>query len=381
MIPAEPQRKVPRADEPASIHTLEILDDDFSAYALPRQTPASQAPPREQPRSGPGQGPAEAAPAVRVSFAAVVTILTLIAAVAIGIYFWLQLKPVSGLVSLAAPAIGSAPPAPTAAPLPPLNASPGSTAAVAVRPNAFRPSVPDDKPLVAEARRQTPDVAEGQANASANDGEAVQPRPRSESSAATLVITRSKLRVNPVVAQAYDDYTAGRLADARRGYTQVLTAEAKNTDALHGMAAISLREARHDAAAEYFLRALEANPKDAIAQAGLIGLNAQLDPARAESRLKSLLAQEPGLSFLHFALGNLYAREQRWPEAEQAYFKAATAEPDNPDALFNLAVSLDRLRQPKLALQYYQQAKTAAARRTAAFDAAALDLRLSELQQ
>jgi tetratricopeptide (TPR) repeat protein len=195
-----------------------------------------------------------------------------------------------------------------------------------------------------------------------------------------LVITRSKRTVNPILAQAYDDYTVGRLIAARYGYEQLLAHDANNLDALHGMAAISLREARHDAATRYFLRALEADPKDALAQAGLIALNAQLDPMRAETRLKILLAERQ-LPFLHFALGNLYARQSRWHEAEQAFFKAVRTEPNNPDALFNLAVSLDRLHQPKHALEYYRKAKAAATQRPAAFDAAVVELRLSQLQQ
>jgi uncharacterized protein HemY len=58
---------------------------------------------------------------------------------------------------------------------------------------------------------------------------------------------------------------------------------------------------------------------------------------------------------LNFALGNLYAQQGRWNDAQQAYFRAYAGDGDNPDyPLFNLAVSLEQLRQPKLALQYYQ---------------------------
>ena len=49
-------------------------------------------------------------------------------------------------------------------------------------------------------------------------------------------------------------------------------------------------------------------------------------------------------------LGNQLAQQGRWSEAQQEYFKAFASEPDNADFAYNLAVSLDHLRQPKLAL-------------------------------
>jgi uncharacterized protein HemY len=96
--------------------------------------------------------------------------------------------------------------------------------------------------------------------------------------------------------------------------------------------------------------------------------------------LKSLLAAQPGLFSLNFALGNLYAGQGRWSEAEQAYFKAVSGDPGNPDGLFNLAVGLDQMHQSKLAANYYQRALTAAASRPAGFDQAQLKARLIELQ-
>lgn len=109
------------------------------------------------------------------------------------------------------------------------------------------------------------------------------------------------------------------------------------------------------------------------------GSAAEADPQTAESRLKSLLSAQPESAALNFALGNLYARQNRWPEAQQVYFNAVAADGDNPDYLFNLAVSLDHLRQPRLAGQHYRMALEAAARRPAAFDPAGVEKRLGEL--
>ena len=59
---------------------------------------------------------------------------------------------------------------------------------------------------------------------------------------------------------------------------------------------------------------------------------------------------------MQFALGNLYARQGRWAEAQQSYFRAFTAVPDNADYAFNLGVGLDRMNQPRLAQTYYRLA-------------------------
>jgi uncharacterized protein HemY len=126
---------------------------------------------------------------------------------------------------------------------------------------------------------------------------------------------------------------------------------------------------------------LEADPANVTAQAALINLRGQSDSGPSESRLKILLASQPESPSLHFALGNLYARQGRWSEAQQAYFQAYALEPDNADTLFNIAVSLDHLRQNKLAAQYYRMALNAAETRRSAFDQNAVGKRLLELQQ
>ena len=55
-------------------------------------------------------------------------------------------------------------------------------------------------------------------------------------------------------------------------------------------------------------------------------------------------------------LGNVYAEQSQWSQAQQSYFQAHHLEPGNPDYAYNLAVGLDHLRQAKLALNYYRRA-------------------------
>ena len=74
-----------------------------------------------------------------------------------------------------------------------------------------------------------------------------------------------------------------------------------------------------------------------------------------ESRLKTLIERAPSAG-LYQTLGNLYAEQNRWGDAQTAYYEAFRTAPANADYAYNLAVSLDRLHQPQAALGYYEKA-------------------------
>ena len=100
----------------------------------------------------------------------------------------------------------------------------------------------------------------------------------------------------------------------------MLSSDARNSDALLGLAAIATLEGRNDEAIRRYLQVLELEPRNALAQSSLIGLLGRADPLAAESRLKQLIAREPS-AFLYFTLGNLYADQQKWAPAQQAWFQ------------------------------------------------------------
>jgi tetratricopeptide (TPR) repeat protein len=289
------------------------------------------------------------------TFAILTALFTVLAAIGIGLYFWIQLQPRSTLLPAAGSSVHADPPSGPAAQPPVARSEPPAAQAT-----PFAPSAKDEE---------------------ASEPRPAQPRPEPPPSSSPIRLTTSKQRVDPAIDRAYAALQGGDLSTAQSAYEQALKNDPKNADALHGVAAIHLRQGQTDRAQEYFLRALEADPKDARAQASLIGMNDQIDPGQSESRLKLLLSTQPDSPFLHFYLGNLYARQSRWAEAQQAYFRAMAGEPNNPDYLFNLAVSLDQLHQVKPAAQYYAQALAAADRRTAGFDKQQVSDRLKKLQR
>jgi Tfp pilus assembly protein PilF len=302
-------------------------------------------------------------------------ISTLVATLAIGAYFWWQLQPKSSLTPLR-----------TTSPPPPPASPPSST--LLALPNAAVPPAPTvtaSPPPSPQDRRPANDADEEEETL--RPTKPVSPRRSAETFSAPqaadspVKISRAPLRVNPALARGYELFERGELNAARLEYERVLKSDPQSIDALHGMAAISLRENRPDAADHYFQRVLVADPQDAHAIAGLANLRGGNNPAAAESRLKGIVAAQPELAAPQFALGNLLAAQERWSEAQQAYFKAYSVEPGNPDILFNLAISLEHLRQAKLAAQYYALAIEAANRRPSAFDPAQAAARLRALQQ
>lgn len=389
--PAVPVAAEPPPALPELPTHLGVLDEEFIAHAAaPKPVVKEKKPPQAaiesrpaipaEPKAAPKSTPPAPAPARKVAsepeereaaqnlfdakqngkpaskrrLAIAIGVISILAGAGIGIYFWLQLKPSSGLsAGIALPSPAARPPA-QPAPQPPAAAPVAPPAATEVKP-----------PVVAQPARP------------AN----VEPAPiLANEPAKPIRLSASSISLNPALSRGYEAYMAGNLGDAQNEYQQVLKTEAANLDALHGMAAIKLRLGQAAAAEEYYLRAIEADPKDALATAGLIGLKGKIDPLQAESRLKTLLAAQPELPYLNFALGNLYASQNRWQEAQEAYFKAYNGEPDNPDTLFNLAISLDRLHQPKLAYRYYSLALAAAESRPSNFDKTQLNIRLRELQ-
>ncbi len=184
--------------------------------------------------------------------------------------------------------------------------------------------------------------------------------PRAHAHAATkptLAIsshTRPSRKAQMLVA-AYQAYKQGKMDQAARQYDAVLTLDPVNRNALLGRAAVYVLENDYQPAIDLYQRLLQQNPKDSLAMTSLISV-ANIDPLAGESKIKSMLAEQPDSPYLNFVLGNMYGDQQRWQQAQQAYFKALQLKPDDADYAYNLAVSLDHIGQKTAARQYYQRA-------------------------
>jgi Tfp pilus assembly protein PilF len=351
---------------------LEDLDDEFIEHANKQSArPAKAAEHGARPASGSAEDRASVrnAFAVKGGIADDRKVMVMLAAAGLlvlggmGAWFWLQFRPVPGQSARPVQGVQASVSRQEVAPPPaaPIDAARSTTMPL---PPATPEIDEDEEP--APARRAAIPVTRTPA-----------PLPASDT---RIRVTTNATTIDPGVAEGYRLLQAGNLSGAKSAYTEALRNDPRNADALHGLATVALQQGRTDDAAGAYLRILEANPADPAAQAGLIGLNGQGDPVAGESRIKSLISTQGELPVLSFALGNLYARQERWNDAQQAYFKAVTGDAGNPDYLFNLGVSLDQIHQPKLAADYYRQALKAAETRQSAFSRAQVETRLREIQ-
>lgn len=187
-------------------------------------------------------------------------------------------------------------------------------------------------------------------------------------------------RIHPDVAQGYDALKRGDFAAAKRSYESALAAEPLNVDAQLGLGTIAVRTGDRAGALRHFRRALEIDPRNAGALAGLSAMADRSAPEQLEAQLRTDLARYPYSSALQMALGNLYASQNRWTEAQQLFFEAFRLDPENADAAYNLAVSLDHLGQARLAVDYYQRSLAAAQRQAVQFDRNLVKRRVEELR-
>jgi tetratricopeptide (TPR) repeat protein len=161
--------------------------------------------------------------------------------------------------------------------------------------------------------------------------------------------------IDPILSVAYQAYQSGDYETAGKRYHEALGKDQKNRDALLGLAAVAQQQGQDENAVRYYRRVLVLDPHDPVAQAALASFGSG-DPVLKESHLKQLIAQQPDSAALNFALGNQYADQARWAEAQQAYFNALAIEPTNALFAFDVAISLDHIGQRNAAAQYYRLA-------------------------
>jgi tetratricopeptide (TPR) repeat protein len=298
-----------------------------------------------------------------------------VAAVGYGGYVWWQMRPQYGFpqptANASAPAPAPVAPAPVAQPAV-VAAAPAPAPQRAPAPSTSVQVIPPIQPV--RPRQPTTTPAAPRADTTSVAAAAAPDTP-------PIAVNARIMSVDPSVEQGYRAFQKNDLAAARESYERALAREPNNRDALLGLAAIDVRGGQLEAAEARYLKVLEMDPRDGQATAALVSLRGRLDPVASESRLKTLIASQPDVAQLHFALGNQYAHQSRWAEAQAAYFKAYSIDPENADYVFNLAVSLDQLRQKKTALEYYQRALALAGKRPATFDSAQARTRVQELSK
>ncbi|MCK5523732.1 MAG: hypothetical protein KAI83_11425 [Thiomargarita sp.] len=185
-------------------------------------------------------------------------------------------------------------------------------------------------------------------------------------------------KINAELSKGYNAFQQNDDWTAQRAYTKVLQKDENNRDALLGLAAVALRKGNKAQAQHHYQRVLHLYPQDTYAQVGLINTLDHFSQ-ETESQLKLLIKQVPQSAYIHFSLGNFYARKGRWAQAQKAYFNAYRYDKIQADYVYNLAISLDYLNKPSLALTYYKQALELASNQSVHFNPKSILKRMQTL--
>lgn len=201
---------------------------------------------------------------------------------------------------------------------------------------------------------------------------------REESVSLKLARSLAPPAVPNELLEAYQSLKDANYPLAITRYSRIVQAEPLNLDAQIGLATAFARAGDTVSAAKHFRATLAIDPRNANALAGLLAVN-RTGAGSMEVELKSLVAKHPSSAALHFSLGNQFASERRWVEAQQSFFEAYRLESDRPDHVYNLAVSLDHLGKFQLAQEYYSKVLAMPGGAGVQFDRASVMRRLREL--
>lgn len=209
---------------------------------------------------------------------------------------------------------------------------------------------------------------------------AIQSEASTPVSQSTIKITQKKTEngVNAILMRAYQAYNSGNDEQAQTGYKTVLQRYGLNVDAMLGLGAIATRQGRNADAQGWYQKVLQVEPRNEVAKAGLLSLQGDQQQGLSLSQIKSMLQASPTDANLQATLGDMYAQQGQWPDAQQAYFEAYRLKQSAENA-FNLAVSLDQMGKANIALPYYKEAQMKADQ-SSVIDKAALDARISSIE-
>ena len=214
---------------------------------------------------------------------------------------------------------------------------------------------------------RSPEEAIAKKNPAANNT----PRPtlnQAELVDSQLQIQRNTLRpsVDADIMRGYQALGQNQFAQAREAYSQALTRNPTQRDALLGIAYVHQALGNTDQAISTLRRLVELYPRDSDGMSALYLIGGG-DLITEETRFKQLLERSEHPAAVHYTLGVLYYEQNRFGEAERAFSRATSLSPMQPDYAYNLALALDRIGRSREAARQYVVALNLANQTSAVF--------------
>lgn len=185
-----------------------------------------------------------------------------------------------------------------------------------------------------------------------------------------------------LATQAYQAYQNGDIVKAKHLYEDALAEDPNNINAMFGLAAIAVRSHQNGAATELYQAILRQSPSNLEAQKALVSLENRQKVTDANlDKLKNLAMQMPKDPQVQFAIGNHYAQKKDWLDAQKHFFKAYELSPNSPVIALNLAISLDRIGEYRLAKNYYEKSLSASKNSVESVNTQAIQQRLTVIDR
>lgn len=143
------------------------------------------------------------------------------------------------------------------------------------------------------------------------------------------------------IAAVKELHQAGKLDEAREGYTLLLKQNPKNVEVLHALAILSTQEEKFNDAVEYLQKAITLQPNNPLFHlhfANVLKIQGHLD--QSIETLKKVIKLDPNCLSAYNNLGSAYFSQGKFSEAIQAYRTALEKQPDYVDANYNLGLAL-----------------------------------------
>jgi len=218
----------------------------------------------------------------------------------------------------------------------------------------------DSAPTVENETKQT-SPTETEPSIAAKPSKRITPEAMPEKAEFSIYSQKQNATLDMLLQKAYQSYLSQDDEEAEKYYAKVVRINPEIRDALLGLAAVRTRLKKYGQARQAYRLVLRRYPDDKLAVTGL----ALLDDNQNEEQqwrkkvysIKKQIKETPASANLHFALGSLYMRRERWKEAQKSYFEAYRYANDRPDYAYNLAISLEKINKNRSALRYYRIAE------------------------